>query len=661
VRLFTFLNGLAGRSDFADAALRFFYVGAVPLMAMLLAAMLVFRPHAARLSLPRGAASRWKVAFATALAVVFSLLLAGAVNAFAWRFLGAEILSPRPFVIHRTTLLIVEPNDNSFPSPETMVAGALAVALWAVFPPLALPALMAVVLLCLVRVACGTNYPADVFAGALAGSALGVLMLALCRISLQLPRADGKSLVWRARPQALCASLTLLGLLVFSLLSLSGSPRYGDAVRALLQSPTSFMETPARASLASMGASTREAHTPTHDATAHEGEGAPTTAAEAAGAFVTRDLPPAGQTLMGGYLPQDEKFLLMQLQREKLPHRLVSVDVAQVRAGTQPYRAAAVRFEVARSGGSERRAVLTTAARIVRAAFRSDAQLQNIDVTAVVLNDPRRGVATLPVFAVGAIPVFTASVARRNLIVRDKPWVDVPGVDDGLWLRARSRLYINANVLPAADAPPPSPLPTRTPEPTASPMPTLSPTPTVSPTPTASPLPTAAPTPSPTASPTPGVTASPTRAPFVAPRPQATTPSATSTRAAPSSAAQAAAQQKAREAAAARRREVATQKALQARERAALQRAATAKAAAQKEAARRNAARQAADEHAEQQSRVRREKQTVRPRARPRRRTYQRRFYRRRSGASTRRSYRRGTRWRTRRDFSGRRYRRYNY
>ena len=648
-----FLNGLAGRSDVADAALRFFYVGAVPLLAMALAAMLIFRPHAARLEPHRGDASRWKVALAATLAAISCLLLAGAVNAFAWRFLGAEILSPRPFVIHRVTALVIEPNDNSFPSPETMLAAVLSTALWALFPPLALPTFAVVFALCLTRIICGTNYPADVFLGALAGYALALLMLSLCRVSLRLAGAHGKTLVWRVKSQALCATLTLLALIAFSLLHLFRSPRYGDAMRALLQNPSALMGASGHASLASLGASTRADLHETHDNTAHEGEGTTATAAEAAGAFMTRDLPPLGQTLLGGYLPAAESRLLAELQREKLPHRLVSIDIAEVRAGTQPYRAAAVRFEITRRGAAERHAVLTTAARIIRIAFHDDAQLQNIDVTGVVLNDPSRADITLPVFAVGAIPVFTASVTRQNLVLKDKPWADAPGVDDGLWLRARSRLYINANVLPKTDAPLPAPLPTRTPLPTASPSPSATPSPTASPIATASPLPPTASSLPPTATPQPAPTKSPTAASTrAAPTPDIAAEEAAKQGALQAAAARAAQQKAAQAAAKQHAAQVAQQKA-QAAQRAlhgklqrrqALQKAR--QAAQQKQAAQEKQAQEKAAQQRAAQQAQKRSEQRARPAPR-RRRTYRRRYYRRRDGGGYRRYYRRGSRWRS--------------
>jgi hypothetical protein len=140
------------------------------------------------------------------------------------------------------------------------------------------------------------------------------------------------------------------------------------------------------------------------------------------------------------------------LRTANLAHRLVSVDVAELHAGTSAFRCAAVRFEVQRSGVTERKRVAATAARIARRAFAADEELQNIDLSAVVLNAPQqaraKGQGALSVFASGAIPVFTASIARRDLVIEKKPWVNLPSVDAGLWLRARSRLYINARVLP---------------------------------------------------------------------------------------------------------------------------------------------------------------------------------------------------------------------
>ncbi len=495
MRLFYTINGWAGRNDFADATMRLFYVSAVPLLATTLAALLIFLPRHPRTP------SRWRVALAAGLAGAACLLAMSAVDGFARRFLQTDMLSARPFVTHSVNLLVIEPNDNSFPAPEAMLAATLAVMLWAAWPGAAWPALAAALLFGFARVFCGANYPADVAAGLGLGLGLGVLSLALCRVRLALPSRDGELWAWRLRHQAVISSAAVASITLAALFSLAGTPRHAAKMRALLGTPSgadvalaagipramtgvnaqAAPNADATAALAvevaggvrdgrgangggrdadvgGSGADGSGADAPganaaplvrassIHEMAAHEGEGE-------SGAFLTRDLPAPGVTNMGGYSPQAEAALLKTLRAASLRHRLVSVDVAQVRAGNSPFRCAAVRFEVARSGPVERRRVAQTAARIVQRAFAADDKLQNIDVSGVALNDPRatpgQGAAGSAVFAPGAVPVFTASVARRDLTMLQGPrWLNAPDVDGGLWLRARSRLYINARVLP---------------------------------------------------------------------------------------------------------------------------------------------------------------------------------------------------------------------
>jgi membrane-associated phospholipid phosphatase len=431
VRLFYLINGWAGRNDFADATLRLFYVSAVPLLATALAALLVFLPrHPWRVTgrfshreVPSG-----RILLATACAVAACAVLMTAVNSGSLRLLNSEILSPRPFVTHRVNALVVEPNDNSFPSPEVMIAAVLAVAIWAVYPRAALAALSALLLFGFTRVFCGANYPVDVVAGAATGAALCALSLALWGVSLWLPAKHGR-LVWRVRHQAGFSSATVLLVVVASLLSLANTPGYSGKMRTLFRLPSATVasataaeprDTVASAALAStrneksVDAAVTLRSSSMHDMAAHEGEGE-------GGAFRTRDMPVPGVTAMGGYLPEAEKQLLADLRAAKLAHRLVSVDVAQVRAGTSDFRCAAVRFEVQRSGVAERKRVADTAARIGRRAFAVDPMLQNIDISGVVLNAPQqaqvKGKGSLSVFATGAIPVFTASIARRDLVI----------------------------------------------------------------------------------------------------------------------------------------------------------------------------------------------------------------------------------------------------
>jgi membrane-associated phospholipid phosphatase len=510
VQLFNTINGWAGRNDLLDAALRLFYVSAVPALATLLAAVLIFRPRAAHTP------SRWKVGVATLLSFLACALLMLGVRAFALYVLGVEILSPRPYVTHYVNLLVVEPNDNSFPSPEVMLAAALAMCLWAAWARYALPALIIVVLFAFTRIFCGSNYPVDVGIGLLWGSSVAAFCLALCGVPLVWSSHD-TAFMWRTSKQISAAVVVFVGALLFTGFSLYAIPQHGQKMRDLLYSPPGSNSAHAAApasdkNLKKVTDQTPVEHASLPDSGAHEGEGVP-------GLNLRRDTPTPGVTMLGGHLPEAEKQLQQALLRLKLPHRLVSIDVAEIRNGDWRYRAAAVRFEVQNQGAAERRVVTDTAARIVKRAFRADDLLQNVDVTGVVLNEPNTRGASY-VFAIGAVPVFTATVERRNLRIVDGPqWVNAPNVDAGSWLRARSMLYINGRVLPAVDpivpTPTPTPVPTPTATPTATPTPTVAPTPTptASPTPVPTPVPTEVPTPSPTTAPTTSPTSAPTEFP----------------------------------------------------------------------------------------------------------------------------------------------------
>ncbi|HVF11232.1 MAG TPA: phosphatase PAP2 family protein [Abditibacteriaceae bacterium] len=461
MRLFYLINGWAGRNEVADAAVRLFYVSAVPLLATVLAALLIFLPRQKR------APSRWRMALATALASGLCLGTQTAIESWVRSHLNTEILSPRPFVTHYTNLLVIEPNDNSFPCVEVMLAATLAVMIWAASATAGAGAGMAVLLLCGARMFCGSNYGADVGVGAALGACWGTLSLSLCRISIRVPLRDGRVLVWRARPQGVLSSGTALVILVGALFSF-----YGPLLRDFWHGSTA---TAAPAGSRPGRVSPREAILMTGVALPHnaeheggEGDGQAATAASPSPTALRSRA--AG---LDGHLPDAEKRLSQALHALRLPHRILGVEVAHVRAGNSAYRCAAVYFEVRASGVRERRRVAVTATSIVKRAFHIDSQLRNVDVVGAVLNDGSTRHASPHVFTMGEIPVFTASVPRDRLRLANGPrWLNWPGLDPGMWLRARSQLYINARVLPAVM--PPMPQPTATPVPT--PLPTAAPT-----------------------------------------------------------------------------------------------------------------------------------------------------------------------------------------
>jgi undecaprenyl-diphosphatase len=428
VQLFYFINNWAGRSELLDAALRFFYVGAIPLLATLLVAILFFAPG--------GTLSRRRVALAAGCAALLCVVALPVLNAFARTFLDAEILSPRPFVTHRVNLLVIEPNDNSFPCPEAMLAAALATTLLALSPRLGIGAWLAAALLALTRIICGSNYVADVLVGLFLGGAIAGLCLALCGVPLQFALRDGRRLTWQPRYQAVFSGAALAITCVGVLFAFEQSARFGPKVRGLVSGIASAAPLKAQGGDYSTLSS-------------HEGEGmtgqrnAPSSPADTTGDQHRSD-----------FIPQADDLLRSAWAPLKLPHRILSVDVAQVRVGTSPYRSAVVRFIVEKRGPQERASVLSTATKLIRAAYHADGQLQNIDVVGVMINAKPSDYGPRPLTTPGPLPVFSASVVRRDLggtrqlpanLATSNPGAGEPAA---AWLRARSLLFINDTVLP---------------------------------------------------------------------------------------------------------------------------------------------------------------------------------------------------------------------
>ena len=93
---------------------------------------------------------------------------------------------------------------------------------------------------------------------------------------------------------------------------------------------------------------------------------------------------------------------------------MVDVEVAPVNFKDGSYRVAALRFEIDPKIPGARQLVAQRAATLVKAAFAADAQLDNVDITGVVTGDTTIG-DSLMRFAGDEVPVFTASIQRRNL------------------------------------------------------------------------------------------------------------------------------------------------------------------------------------------------------------------------------------------------------
>lgn len=440
VQLFYLFNDWAGRSAGLDQTLRFFYVCAVPLLATLLASILMFAPRTP------GAPSRRRVAVAALIAIALCVLTVPVVDFLARTFLEADILSPRPFVTHRVNLLVLEPNDNSFPSPEVMLLAALATLLWAAAPRLGVFGWVWTLCYGLTRIICGSNYVADSVAGAALGFAWGGLALAACKASLHFSLVDGRRAVWKPQYQAAFCSLTFAATCFIALFAFGQMPRFSPKLGGLFGG--------AATAAPSAGAEVVPARESSTLGT-HEGEGM--TGAEPSGAPGYQASSPADTSKdqhRSDYIPKADSLLRAAWAPLFLPHRILSVDVAQVRAGNSAYRSAVVRFIVEKRGADERVRVFNTATSLIRTAFHADAQLQNIDVVALMPNAQKSDYGPRPVTTPGPLPVFTASVTRKDLDGKRQlpPKLAAANPGDGetvaAWLRPRSLIYINDAVLP---------------------------------------------------------------------------------------------------------------------------------------------------------------------------------------------------------------------
>ena len=498
VQLFLTLNDLAGRYPLLDAFMRGVYILTVPLLAVILLGLLILAPRAP------GAPSRGKVALATVVALAGAALLMWGIDAWA-QSLGTGTLSPRPWMTRWVNLLIIEPQDNSFPCVEVMLAAITSVGIWAAHRWWGVFAALATLLLMVARLFCGSNYLADVGVAALVGVGLMLFCLALCRA----PR----SRKWRAGLAGIGA-FTLGGTALATFIVMAAMPRFAGK-----------MQLPWGTAAPSAALS---AHAPTAARdTLQEGEGIPTLdtnndgtikADEYAGEAETEALSKRA-TL---FLPKDEAALTQILAPKAAPFRLVDVEVAPVNFSDGSYRAAAIRFDIDTTIPNVRQLVAQRAAILVKAAFAADAKLDNVDITGVVTGDTAQSADSLMNFVGDEVPVFTASIQRRNLIVANPKWANAPNLEGGLWLRTRSRLWIDDKFLPKTpEVPTPTAAPTAMPAtapPTAA-TPPASATPNVKATPTIVP-PTAQASPKPTAlaQPSPRPTVKATARPKIKPR-----------------------------------------------------------------------------------------------------------------------------------------------
>jgi len=475
VQLFLFLNDLAGRWALLDSAARWVYIGALPVLGTLVGAQLLLLPRSF------GGASRSKTALALLLALALGALFVWGLGALAsaWH-LGN--LSPRPWMTRRVNWLVVEPQDDSFPCLEVLFAWALASASLFLNHKIGFAGVVLALLLSLSRMFCGNNYFADVAVGALMGIGLFLGCAAVAR----------RHVPWNARVRGLSVGAVLVGgTLVFMGITAFSTPRFAGKLGFSAASAATPKDTiPTRSAPTQFG----------------EGEGSATEGAASEGDNRAEQVALAKRSSL--FLPDVEAYLRGKLTPLARPLTLLDVEVAPVKAGTTSFRCAEVRFLVDTKTPNARRIVADRAGRLTRETFALDSQMQNVDIIAVARDGGRDLDNSLLVFPGDEVPVFTASVQRKDVILASPAWLNAPGLDGGSWLRARSRLYINPRALP--DTPAPTPTAKPTPAPTQAPAPPIVAPPVVTKT-TASPPQ----TPSPVAT----TTAKPIQTPVPSPKP----------------------------------------------------------------------------------------------------------------------------------------------
>jgi len=399
--------------------MRLIYIAAVPVLGTAFVAWVVGAP---RSWMPPRAPRRYCYLLAGAIAIALGILSICAVHLLEHYFLGGAPLSRRPFLTHFVTTLVMEPNNNSFPCFEVMFAAALATLLWAARPRVGLAGWIVALLLAVARLYCGSNYSVDVGIGLLWGLGIAAIALACCGISLTFPLPQQKHLRWRPHFQAAFSVLLLIGSVLYVAGPLARSPRHFPPLFNWLHGAKAAAATPEKSTLSNDKSS--------NDATQKPREMLLLTDA------VRQD----------GYLPAAEDYLRRVLAKQRTGMPLLGVNVAEVKAGKVPYRCAAIRFEVPGKGNAERQRVTAVAVRLLKTAFHADARINHIDILGMKMRLQHS------LYNEGGTPVFTASVNRDDLILHDdRAWLNAPHVNPGLWLRARSLLYFDPQILPSSE------------------------------------------------------------------------------------------------------------------------------------------------------------------------------------------------------------------
>jgi hypothetical protein len=418
VQLFYWINGFAGHYPALDALMRFLYVAVAPLLGTALAAWIFLAPRSWVLS---NAPSRKYLLAASAVAVLLGVLSIGLIDLFEQYVLGGMVLSRRPFLTHFVTTLVMEPNNNCFPCFEVMFAAMLATLLWAARPRAGICGWIMALALAVAHLYCGTNFTVDVVIGAVWGTALAGAALAICGVPLTFPVFHQKHLRWKPHFQG-GASLILMAItLIYVVGWMAQTPNRLPPLFTLLHGVEA-------APLASPK-STFIADDSSNDATQKPRE-----------MLLLTD-----SVRQDGYLPRAQIYLQKVLSNGKTGMKILGVNVAELKSGKTPYRCAAIRFEVAGQSNAARKRVTAVAARLVKMAFHADAKINHIDILGIKNNLQEK-----TLYTEGGTPVFTASMERSSLILHgDRAWLNAPQTNPGLWLRARSLLYFDPQVLPS--------------------------------------------------------------------------------------------------------------------------------------------------------------------------------------------------------------------
>jgi len=421
LQIFYLINGFAGHYPALDALMRFIYAAAVPILATALAAWILLTP---RSWIKANAPSRRALLAASCLSLIFGALTIGAISAFEYFALGGEVLSHRPFLTHFVTSLVMEPNNNSFPCFEVMLAASFATLLWAGRPRVGICGWLLAAALGIAHLYCGTNFTVDVAAGAIWGAAIAGVALAICGIPLVFPVTTKTRLRWKPRFQGAASVLLMVISLIYVTGWMANTPNHLPPLFALLHGGKS-----AQAAPMITPKSTFNPDTSSNDSDQKSRE-----------MLLLTD-----SVKQDGYLPHAQKYLLSVLQNQQTGMKVLGVNVAEVKSGTTPYRCAAIRFEVNGNGNAARKRVTAVAAHLVKTAFHADSKINHIDILGM-----KNNLENSTLYTEGGTPVFTASVDRDSLILHgSRAWLNAADTNPGLWLRARSLLYFNPQVLPS--------------------------------------------------------------------------------------------------------------------------------------------------------------------------------------------------------------------